>query len=74
MTTVPGHNIVLQQSGTAQELVNQSQTAKPSPEQAAALQETNELAKNTTVQTEGNRNVEREIDYYNLDMIISIGK
>ena len=26
-----------------------------------------------TVKTEGNRNVEREIEYYNLDMIISLG-
>lgn len=26
-----------------------------------------------TVQKEGNRNVEREIEHYNLDMIISIG-
>ena len=26
-----------------------------------------------TVQTEGSRNVEREVEYYNLDMIISLG-
>jgi hypothetical protein len=26
-----------------------------------------------TVQTEGNREVERELDYYNLDVIISVG-
>ena len=26
-----------------------------------------------TVQMEGNRNVEREIDFYNLDVIISVG-
>ena len=26
-----------------------------------------------TVQTEGNRSVEREVEYYNLDMIISLG-
>jgi len=31
------------------------------------------VAKNATVQTEGIRVVEREIEYYNLDMIISIG-
>ena len=48
MTTVPGHNIVIQQSVAAQELINQS--PKPSPEQAAAQQELNALAKNTTVQ------------------------
>lgn len=31
------------------------------------------VAKFATVQSEGNRKVEREIEYYNLDMIISIG-
>ena len=31
------------------------------------------VAKNTTVQIEGKKSVKREIDYYNLDMIISIG-
>lgn len=31
------------------------------------------VAKFATVQTEGNRLVERDIEYYNLDMIISIG-
>ena len=31
------------------------------------------VAKFATVQTEGNREVTREIEYYNLDMIISIG-
>ena len=31
------------------------------------------VAKFATVQEEGNRRVEREIDYYNLDVIISIG-
>ena len=51
MTTIPGHNIVIQQSGTAQELIHQTHASKPSPEQAAAVQAANELAKNTTVQT-----------------------
>lgn len=51
MTTVPGHNIVIQQSGAAQELIHQTQTSKPSPEQAAAQQQANELAKNTIVQS-----------------------
>lgn len=50
MTTVPGHNIVIQQSVAAQELAHQGQAPKPSPEQAAAQQEANELLKNTTVQ------------------------
>ena len=31
------------------------------------------VAKFATVQTEGNRQVEREIEYYNLDVIISVG-
>ena len=50
MTTVPGHNIVIQQSGAAQELAQQSHSPKPSPEQAAAQQQASELVKNTTVQ------------------------
>ena len=50
MTTVPGHNIVIQQSGAAQELTHQAHSPKPSPEQAAAQQEVNERIKNTTVQ------------------------
>lgn len=31
------------------------------------------IAKFATVQTEGTRTVERNIDYYNLDVIISVG-
>ncbi|MES2623238.1 MAG: virulence protein RhuM/Fic/DOC family protein [Patescibacteria group bacterium] len=31
------------------------------------------VAKNATVQKEGSRTVERDVEYYNLDMIISIG-
>lgn len=31
------------------------------------------VAKNATVQVEGNREVERQVDYYNLDVIISVG-
>ena len=31
------------------------------------------VAKFATVQLEGNRNVNREIEYYNLDVIISVG-
>ena len=50
MTTVPGHNIVIQQSGAAQELTQQSHSPKPSPEQAAAQQEIRDRIKNTTVQ------------------------
>ena len=50
MTTIPGHNIVIQQAGAAQELSHNAQLSKPSPEQAAVQQAANELAKNTTVQ------------------------
>jgi hypothetical protein len=50
MTTVPGHNIVIQQSGAAQEATHQAHSPKPSPEQAAAQQQASELVKNTTVQ------------------------
>jgi hypothetical protein len=31
------------------------------------------VAKNATVQTEGEREVSREIEFYNLDAILSIG-
>ena len=37
------------------------------------LQEIPTVAKFATVQEEGSRRVEREIDYYNLDVIISVG-
>lgn len=37
------------------------------------LQREATVAKNATVQTEGSRQVERDIDYYNLDAIISVG-
>ncbi|MCF6248228.1 MAG: hypothetical protein L3J69_12835 [Desulfobacula sp.] len=50
MTTVPGHNIVLQQSGAAQELAQQAHSPKPTPEQAVAQQEAGQVVKNSTVQ------------------------
>jgi len=37
------------------------------------LEELATVAKFATVQTEGNRKVERQIEYYNLDVIISVG-
>lgn len=37
------------------------------------LDKNSTVAKNATVQKEGDREVTREIDYYNLDMIISLG-
>ncbi len=50
MSTIPGHNLVIQQSGVAQEMTHQATTPKPSPEQAAALQQAGEVVKNSTVQ------------------------
>lgn len=37
------------------------------------LEEKSTVAKNATVQIEGDRTVTRQIDYYNLDVIISVG-
>jgi len=37
------------------------------------LNRTSTVRKFRTVQTEGNRRIERELEYYNLDVIISVG-
>ncbi len=50
MTTVPGHNIVIQQAGTVNEAKPSSNTAHPSPGQAVGEQAAAELARRTTVQ------------------------
>jgi len=50
MTTIPGHNQIFQQSGIAQELSQQAQSPKPSPDQAAALQQAQEVVQNSTIQ------------------------
>jgi len=50
MTTISGHNLVIQQSGVAQEAAHQTTVPKPTPEQAAALQQAGEVLKNSTVQ------------------------
>jgi hypothetical protein len=50
MTTIPGHNQMLQQSSIVQELSTQGHASKPSPDQAAALQQLQEVAKGSTVQ------------------------
>ena len=39
MTTVPGNNIFIQQSGATQESIYQINTSKPSPKQVAAQQQ-----------------------------------
>jgi 1,6-anhydro-N-acetylmuramate kinase len=49
-TTIPSHNLVIQQAGVAQEITHQTTAPKPSPEQAAALQQAGEVLKNSTVQ------------------------
>lgn len=41
--------------------------------QDGELEQSATVAKNATVQKEGNRSVTREIEYYNLDAIISVG-
>lgn len=50
MAAIPGHNVVLQQSGAVQEIAHHAHTSKPSPEQAAIQQAANDRQKSTTVQ------------------------
>ena len=50
MTTIPGHNQVLQHSGAAQEASQQAHSPKPSPEQAAGAQQAQEVLQRSTVQ------------------------
>ncbi len=50
MTTVPGHNQILQQSVVAQEANQQANAPKPGPDQAAALQQAQEIVQNSTIQ------------------------
>ncbi len=50
MTTIPGHNQIFQQSGIAQELNQQAHSPKPSPDQAAALQQAQQAVQNSTIQ------------------------
>lgn len=51
MTTVPGHNQMLQQSGMAKEFSHQAHSPKPSADQAVAHQQAQQVVKNSTVQT-----------------------
>jgi len=50
MTTVHGHNQIFQQSGIAQDLSQQIQSPKPDPDQAAILNQTQQVEENTTIQ------------------------
>lgn len=42
-------------------------------EEGELIQDTSTVAKFATVQNEGNRTIERQVEYYNLDVIISVG-
>lgn len=50
MTTVHGHNQILQQSGVVQDLSHQIQSPKPDPEQAAVQHQNQQVVENTTIQ------------------------
>ena len=50
MTTVPGFNLLIQQSGIVRDINQSSRTPNPEPGQAAAVQVANEEAKKTIVQ------------------------
>ncbi|PIE62497.1 MAG: hypothetical protein CSA25_04725 [Desulfobacter postgatei] len=50
MTTVHGHNQILQQSSIAQDLSHQIQSPKPDPDQAAVQHQNQQVVRNTTVQ------------------------
>lgn len=50
MTTIPGLNQMLPQSSIAQELSNQGNSPKPAPDQAAVLQQAQEVVQGSTVQ------------------------
>lgn len=50
MTTIPTHNIIMQQSATAHDAIHQNKPLQPDPGQVAAQQIVEEVAQNTTVQ------------------------
>ena len=50
MTTVPGHNQILQKSSMTQDINQQANAPKPNPEQAEVLQQAEQFKQNTTVQ------------------------
>ncbi|THB80035.1 MAG: hypothetical protein D3926_09135 [Desulfobacteraceae bacterium] len=50
MTTIPGHNVVIQQSGAVSEAIQGTNTPKPNPEHIDALQTANAVQEGTTVQ------------------------
>ena len=50
MTTIPGHNNILPQSKIVQEVNEQTHASKPTPDQAAAIQQAHQDLQNTSVQ------------------------
>ncbi len=51
MTTIPGHNIVIQQSGRAHDATHNFKSVQPDPAHLQARQEVQETAQQTTVQS-----------------------
>ena len=49
MTTIPGHNQMIQQSGAAQEVSQQSHSPRPSPDQMVGVRQAEEVVVNSTV-------------------------
>ncbi|MDY0219627.1 MAG: hypothetical protein RBR67_00615 [Desulfobacterium sp.] len=49
MTTIPGHNIIIQQSGAVHEATQHVRSGKPDPEQLAAQQAARAEVEKTTV-------------------------
>jgi len=61
MTTVPGHNNILPQSTIAQELNHQSNSPKPSPDQAQAIQQAQqEIQKNSVQGSEASEHLKQK--------------
>ncbi len=50
MTTIPTHNIIMQQSVTAHDALHQNRPLQPDPGQVAAQHDVEEVVENTTVQ------------------------
>ena len=66
MTTIPGHNQMLQQSGIAQELSQQAHSPKPSPDQAAVIQQAQEVMENFTMKLMHSQEMYELAEKYNL--------
>ncbi len=49
MTTIPGHNVVVQQSGALHEATQHVRPNRPDPEQLAAQQAAKDILERTTV-------------------------